>query len=140
VGWCSGISFMNQTTGNGVSCGATQFPSQGTGTQLPLTQANISNDAMYRTVNVANSMLNQGIVIYAIGMGDKISAPFLQQVANDPASSTYNPKTATGRGGVCSYHCRSGRRLPDHRLEDSSPHNAIERKGSLANLGLKKRP
>jgi len=96
VGWCSGIFFMDPATGNGVSCGATQFPSQVAGSMQPLTQTNIANDAMYRTVQVSNSMLNQGIVIYAIGLGDKISESFLQQVANDPASSTYNANLPQG--------------------------------------------
>jgi len=96
VGWCSGISFMDPITGNMRSCGASQFPSQVTGTMQPLTQANIANDAMYRSILVANSMRTQGIVVYSIGLGDKISQPFLQQVANDPASSTYDPNQPVG--------------------------------------------
>jgi len=96
VGWCSGISFMNPTTGSMQSCGATSFPSQQTGTNLPLTQTNIANEAMYRSVQVANSMRTQNIVVYSIGLGDKISEPFLQQVANDPASTTYDPTRPVG--------------------------------------------
>jgi len=96
VGWCSGISFLNPVTGNSQSCGATSFPSQMTGGSLALTQTNIANEAMYRAVQVANSMRSQGMVIYAIGLGDKISQAFLQQVANDPASSTFNPNTPVG--------------------------------------------
>jgi Flp pilus assembly protein TadG len=97
VGWCSGISFMDPNTGNGRSCGAAQFPSQSAGSMRPLTQINIANDAMYRSVLVANSMRTQGIVIYAIGLGDKISQPFLQQVANDPSSSTFDPNQPVGQ-------------------------------------------
>jgi Flp pilus assembly protein TadG len=96
VGWCSGISFMDPTTGNGLGCGATQFPSQLTGSTQPITEANVANDAMYRSVQVANAMRAQNIVIYAIGLGDKISEAFLQQVANDPASSTYDPTQPVG--------------------------------------------
>jgi Flp pilus assembly protein TadG len=96
VGWCSGISFMDPNTGNGRSCGATQFSSQVAGSMQPLTMANIANDAMYRAVQVSNSMLNQGIVIYAIGLGNKISQQFLQQVANDPASPTFDPNLPVG--------------------------------------------
>jgi len=96
VGWCSGISFLDPVTGNSRSCGATSFPSQMTGGSLALTQTNIANEAMYRAVQVANSMRSQGMVIYAIGLGDKISQAFLQQVANDPASSTFNPNTPVG--------------------------------------------
>src|SRR5579872_4113467 len=52
VGWCSGVSFLDPSTGNSTSCGATQFPSQQTGTMLSLTPAyptgetNVSNEAM----------------------------------------------------------------------------------------------
>ncbi len=97
VGWCSGISFMDPTNGNTRSCGATSFPSQMTGGSVSLTQTNIANDAMYRAVQVANSMRAQGIAIYSIGLGDKISQAFLQQVANDPASSTFDPNEPVGQ-------------------------------------------
>ena len=52
---------------------------------------------MYRANQVANSMRAQNIVIYSIGLGDKISQAFLQQVANDPASSTFNPNEPVGQ-------------------------------------------
>jgi Flp pilus assembly protein TadG len=97
AGWCSGVSFMDPVTGNSRSCGASSFPSQLTGTSQPLTQANIANDAMYRAVQVANSMRGQNIVIYSIGLGDKISQAFLQQIANDPASSTFNANLPVGQ-------------------------------------------
>ena len=58
---------------------------------------NIANDAMYRAVQVANSMRGQNIVIYSIGLGDKISQAFLQQIANDPASSTFNANLPVGQ-------------------------------------------
>jgi hypothetical protein len=96
VGWCSGISFMNPTTGNGLGCGATQFPSQQYGTTEAINETNVANDAMYRTIQVANAMRAQNMVIYSIGLGDKISQSFLQQVANDPASSTYDPTQPVG--------------------------------------------
>ena len=97
AGWCSGVSFMDPVTGNNRNCGASSFPSQLTGTNQPLTQANIANDAMYRAVQVANSMRGQNIVIYSIGLGDKISQAFLQQIANDPASSTFNANLPVGQ-------------------------------------------
>jgi Flp pilus assembly protein TadG len=97
VGWCSNFSFMNPVNGSGVSgCTATTFPSQQTGTSEALNIANISNEAMYRANLTATSMRGQGIVIYSIGLGDKISEDFLQQIANDPASSTYDPTQPEG--------------------------------------------
>jgi Flp pilus assembly protein TadG len=97
AGWCSGVSFMDTVTGNSRNCRASNFPSQLTGSSQPLTQANIANDAMYRAVQVANSMRAQNIVIYSIGLGDKISQAFLQQIANDPASSTFNANLPVGQ-------------------------------------------
>ena len=97
VGWCSGVFFMNPSTGNTQSCGATQFNSQVAGGMESLTEDNIANDAMYRAVQVANNLRTQGIVVYSIGLGDKISEAFLQQVANDPASSTFNPNEPVGQ-------------------------------------------
>ena len=103
VNWCSGISFLSPTTGNSVTCTATTFPSQLTGTTLPLTptstgQTNVANDAMYRAVQVANNMRSaQGITVYAIGMGDKINDSFLQEVANDPASPTFDSTQPQGQ-------------------------------------------
>ncbi len=97
VGWCSGISFMSPVTGNSVGCSSTTFPSQSTGSTMPITQNNVANDAIYRTIQVAIAMQNQGIIIYSIGLGDKISQAFLQQVANDPANqATFNPNLPAG--------------------------------------------
>ena len=100
VGWCGqnppGYSFMNPTTGSGTSCGASTFPSQVTGGSLPLSIANISNDALYRANLVATQLRSQGIVVYSIGLGNKISEQFLQQIANDPASATFNASQPIG--------------------------------------------
>ncbi len=96
VGWCNGVSFLSPTTGNSTSCGAANFPSQLLGTQAALTETNISNDAMYRAVQLANTMRTQGTTVYSIGLGDKINETYLQQLANDPASPTYNPDEPSG--------------------------------------------
>jgi Flp pilus assembly protein TadG len=97
AGWCSGFSFMDPNTGAGHSCGATTFPSQITGSVVALTPANIANEAMYRSVLVANSMRAQGIVVYSIGLGNKISQQFLQQVANDQSSPTFDANQPVGQ-------------------------------------------
>jgi Flp pilus assembly protein TadG len=102
IGWCgnppSNIFWMNPSTGQTYQnsyCNATSFPSQQYGNEA-LTQLNVANDSMYRSVQVANSMRAQNIVVYSIGLGDKISEAFLQQVANDPASTTYDASQPVG--------------------------------------------
>lgn len=103
VGWCNGISFLNPLTGDSENCGATYFAAQdNNGAMEPLTpngtgELNVSNDAMYRAVQVAETMQSQGIAIYSIGLGDKINDTFLLQIANDPTSPTYNPNEPTGQ-------------------------------------------
>jgi hypothetical protein len=102
VGWCSGISYWNQK--NDGACGAitdlgscgSGFPSQLAGSTQPFTQANISNDAMYRAVQLANTLRTQGIYVFSIGLGDKINTTYMQQMANDPSSPTYNSAQLTG--------------------------------------------
>lgn len=102
VGWCGGVSFLSPTNGNTVSCNASSFPDQLTGNpneplgQSITTETNISNDAMYRTEQLANQMRTQGITVYSIGLGDKINQTYLQEVANDPASPQYDPGEPSG--------------------------------------------
>ena len=59
---------------------------------------NVSNEAMYRAVKVADAMRAEQVptVVYAIGMGDKINQTFLHQVANDSSSPTFNPNQPEG--------------------------------------------
>lgn len=57
---------------------------------------NVSNDAKYRAVQLANTMRTQGVTVYSIGLGDKIDETYLQEVANDPASPEYNPNEPSG--------------------------------------------
>ena len=56
---------------------------------------------MASAVSVSNSafhdMFNsEGITIYSIGLGDKVSSSFLAQIANDPTSGTYNSNLPIG--------------------------------------------
>jgi hypothetical protein len=98
LGWCRGVSFMDPNSGYTTSCGATGFPAQSAGGAMEsLTLANISNDAMYRAIQVATSMRAQSVVVYSIGLGNTISQSFLQQVANDPASSSFDPNQPIGQ-------------------------------------------
>jgi hypothetical protein len=50
---------------------------------------NVPNEAMYRAMTWANAMRAQGVIVYSIGLGDKISQPFLQQMANDPSGTSF---------------------------------------------------
>ena len=97
LGWCGpGFSFMDPNTGSSTSCGATQFFSQQSQSMQALNINNISNDALYRATQLASTMRSQGIVIYSIGLGNTISQTFLQELANDPASPTYDPNQPVG--------------------------------------------
>jgi Flp pilus assembly protein TadG len=116
LGYCTGEVFMFTTTGTQTTCpnlgftttaGTTNdtsatFPSQEYGTQKalypvnPTGMTNVANDADYRTVQLADTMRTQNIVVYAIGLGTGINQSFLQQVANDPAASTYNSSEPAG--------------------------------------------
>lgn len=60
------------------------------------TRTNVTADAKYRSLQVANAMRAEGITVYAIGLGTSIDQAFLQQIANDPASSTYNASQPVG--------------------------------------------
>lgn len=94
----------NTVSCNPESYGGAQntFPSQQTGTSEELVNVNdCSADAMYRAIQVAKSMQAQNIYVYSIGLGTAITnqpvaEDFLRQVANDPASSTYNSSLPTG--------------------------------------------
>jgi len=78
------------------------YPSQQTGKNLELTDVtSCSADGMYRAIQTAKSMQAQNIYVYSIGLGTAITnqpvaEDFLRQVANDPASSTFNPNAPIG--------------------------------------------
>ena len=41
-------------------------------------------------------MRAEGMVVYSIGLGNSVDQAFLQQIANDPASPSYNPSQPAG--------------------------------------------
>ncbi len=49
---------------------------------------------------------NPGMLVYSIGLGSSVDQAFLQQIANDPASSTYNPSQPVGEA-VFASNCPS---------------------------------
>jgi Flp pilus assembly protein TadG len=102
AGWCSGVGFWdaNQNTVRG--CYAQNFPAKEprnlgrlpggpnpTPAQITNAQNDISTDAMYRAMKWANAMRAQGVIVYAVGLGDKIEQSFLQQMANDPNGTSF---------------------------------------------------
>jgi len=76
--------------------GVTKFTSQIDGTQKSFTRANVTADAQYRALQTANAMRAEGMYVYSVGLGTGLAQSFLQQIANDPASSTYNPNQPAG--------------------------------------------
>jgi Flp pilus assembly protein TadG len=95
----TGVGLFDPTTGNSISCGASSFtpadPSDGTA----LVRANVSQDAEYRAVQVADDMRAGKIIVYSIGVGSGINLQFLRQVANDPALAGTAGYTATSYDG-----------------------------------------
>ncbi|MFZ0660166.1 MAG: pilus assembly protein TadG-related protein, partial [Candidatus Binataceae bacterium] len=94
LGYCSGEVFMFTSTGTQTTCpnlgftsstsGTTTdksatFPAQDTGTQEalypvnPTGMTNVATDADYRTVQLADTMRTQNVVVYAIGLGSAIN-------------------------------------------------------------------
>jgi Flp pilus assembly protein TadG len=76
--------------------GVTKFTSQIDGTQKSFTRTNVTADAQYRSLAVANAMRSEGMYVYSIGLGSSPSQSFLKQIANDPTSSTYNSSQPAG--------------------------------------------
>jgi Flp pilus assembly protein TadG len=72
------------------------FTSQIDGTTKTFTRSNVTADARYRALQTANAMRAEGMYIYAIGLGTSVDTAFLQQIANDPASSSYNAAQPVG--------------------------------------------
>lgn len=108
LGWCSNFFCLSPTTGatqsytspNSGSCnGASTFKPQDTadlGNSASLNVTNVSTDAKYRAVQLANTMRTQGITVYAIGLGNEIDETNLEEIANDPASPQYNSSEPSG--------------------------------------------
>lgn len=107
VGWCNAFFCMDPNTGNTISAtpgssgschGVRRFLAHDPTLPKPaqLNTTNVSVDAKYRAVQLANTMRSQGITVYSIGLGDKIDTTYLQEVANDPASPLYDPNEPSG--------------------------------------------
>jgi hypothetical protein len=62
------------------------------------TRANVTAEAEYRSIQTAQQLQANGIIVYSIGLGDNtdVNMTFLAQVANATNSPTYNPSLPTG--------------------------------------------
>jgi len=74
------------------------FYSQQNSTQESFTRANVTAEAIYRALRTTTAMRTETIptYVYSIGLGSNVDQAFLKQLANDPASTTYNPNQPTG--------------------------------------------
>ncbi len=86
-------------------CSARTFPSQQYGTQESYTRANITAEAEYRTLQIANALraANPPVVIYTIGLGSVTNPTFLQELANSTNSPTYNSALPSGLAVAAPY-------------------------------------
>jgi hypothetical protein len=84
--------------GNYPSCctGVTGFTSAINGSFKSFTRSNVTNDSGYDAVQLAEAMRSEGMIVYAVGLGNNVDQSLLRQIANDPASSTYNPNEPSG--------------------------------------------
>jgi Flp pilus assembly protein TadG len=78
--------------------GVTKFTSAINGSSKTFTRSNVTADADYRALQTATAMRteNPGMYVYSIGLGSSVDQAFLKQIANDPASSTYNANQPAG--------------------------------------------
>jgi Flp pilus assembly protein TadG len=86
----------------------TKFTSAINGQLKSLNRTNVTADAKYRALQTATAMRteNPGMFVYSIGLGTSVDQAFLQQIANDPASSTYDPTQPVGEA-VFASNCPS---------------------------------
>ncbi len=74
------------------------FYSQQYKSQQSFTRTNVTADAVYRALQTANAVRAETVptYVYAIGLGNSVDQAFLKQIANDPASTTYDPTKPDG--------------------------------------------
>lgn len=107
------VEFFNPTTGmpicslfNGGAppccSGTSQFQSAIDGTLKSFVRTNTTAEAQYRTLQVAAQMRAAHTYVYAIGLGIGVDSIFLQEVANDPSSPTFNPAQPVGAAVIAS--------------------------------------
>jgi hypothetical protein len=100
----TGNELCDLASGGSPACcaGANGFTSAIDGTLKSFVRTNVTADGEYRTVQVANDMRAAGMYVYSIGLGSGVNVSFLQQVANDPNSPTFNPTQPVGLAVISS--------------------------------------
>ncbi len=76
-----------------LGCSANQFTAVGGPEQF--TRANVTAEAKNQCFQLAETMRQQGMYVFSIGLGDA-DLTFLQQVANDPSSPTFKSDENVG--------------------------------------------
>jgi Flp pilus assembly protein TadG len=95
---CDGSGNCNTQTSTSCLRNDAGFTSAIDGSTKSFTRAHVTADAQYQALQTAAAMRaeNPGVYVYAIGLSTKPDTPFLQQIANDPASSTYDSTKPVG--------------------------------------------
>ncbi|MCS7048283.1 MAG: VWA domain-containing protein [Verrucomicrobiae bacterium] len=92
---CGGHGATPDTPVNPTGCGctATTFRSEIDGTQKAFTRRNLSTEAEYQCIRMADRMRQDGIIVYALGLGSEtsINRNFLRRLANDPSTPGHVP-------------------------------------------------
>jgi hypothetical protein len=91
-----GSGYCNTQTSTSCLRNVPGFTSAIDGTIKSFTRAHVTADAQYRPLATANALLTEGTYIYSVGLATNVDKAFLQQIANDPSSSTYNPNLPAG--------------------------------------------
>ncbi|MCG3150238.1 MAG: hypothetical protein PCFJNLEI_03719 [Verrucomicrobiae bacterium] len=86
-----------QASGVPSCCGGfTRFTSVNGGTLTP-TATNIREEGRDRAIAVAKTAQAGGIFVYSIGYGNNVDLNFLREIANDPASPTFDSDLPSGK-------------------------------------------
>jgi Flp pilus assembly protein TadG len=72
------------------------FTSAINGSVKSFNRTNITADARYRALRTAADLRAEGVYIYSIGLGTNVDQAFLRQIANDPASASYDSAQPSG--------------------------------------------
>lgn len=92
---CGGHGSTPDTPVNptGCGCAATSFRSEIDGTNKPFTRRNLTAEAEYQCIRMADRMRQDGIIVYAVGLGSEtsINRTFLRRLANDPTTPGHVP-------------------------------------------------